>query len=705
MANESRANIIEDHPIRIGFNNFRNLFNTICREKSLQCTPHALDQLDKDELLELGRTLLQTREIQSIAEQLPAKTGRGTLELDFAAATDNPDDTNFWDQVHRAVCSLEQTSSSPACSYRLTTDSALKLKRGAFYVDIDDFDEKFFGTVTGLKEASKYVFDKCMEGSYPLFSAEGWRGWPADEQEPDILAWFKIRIPKLEAFARPCYSAPTFRRELLAQPKTPVEGSTGERSIDIGFVDCNFTPHPKAKTRARYHWSHVLVPGELKCGIFLQSQAKMNLATHVREAFSSQDTRRFVLGFSLCRSFMRVWVFDRLGGIASESFDINRNGLQFVNTVLGFLWMNEEALGFDPTVIKENDKRAHRDGPQVPLVIKDSWQNPEHNEEGIVLRQATEAKVANVARYYYHETVQVHGTDDDVRNNVRRGLDTSNATNYWSAMSVSLPPPSAIGPYSSRGSSNSSRKRSCSQIDAPLPSSKRYLPSVPLKDTGDDELSNRVHRRVILRDYGKPTYEASIRGHESLHKLGVLHRDISINNLLINEDTYDSSLASFSIDRHLAIRTRRDGSSGAEGIAGTKPFVAIGALRGELHTYMHDLESFLWVLYWICIHYYKEEGKTKCRVVRGFDLWNFCDPNQLAIFKSGIARGTDNRSIAFANANFHEYWQPLVPHMNKLQRAVFPNRGWEGEEDPGLYTRMREVLEAARKDPEVSAER
>lgn len=48
---------------------------------------------------------------------------------------------------------------------------------------------------------------------------------------------------------------------------------------------------------------------------------------------------------------MRIWVFDRLGGIASEQFDINRDGLQFVSIILGFFWMSEEELGFDPTIV------------------------------------------------------------------------------------------------------------------------------------------------------------------------------------------------------------------------------------------------------------------------------------------------------------------------------------------------------------------
>jgi Fungal protein kinase len=49
---------------------------------------------------------------------------------------------------------------------------------------------------------------------------------------------------------------------------------------------------------------------------------------------------------------MRLWEFDRLGGIASSSFDIHEDSLQFVSVMLGYLWMNDEQLGFDPTFTK-----------------------------------------------------------------------------------------------------------------------------------------------------------------------------------------------------------------------------------------------------------------------------------------------------------------------------------------------------------------
>lgn len=56
--------------------------------------------------------------------------------------------------------------------------------------------------------------------------------------------------------------------------------------------------------------------------------------------------------------------------------------------------------------------------------------------------------------------------------------------------------------------------------------------------------------------------------------------------------------------------------------------MAIGLLLGEGHSFMHDLESFFWVLFWICIHHNGPEKES--RVVPRFDKWNYADMDELA---------------------------------------------------------------------------
>ena len=221
-------------------------------------------------------------------------------------------------------------------------------------------------------------------------------------------------------------------------------------------------------------------------------------------------------------------------------------------------------------------------------------------------------------------------------------------------------------------------------------------------------LPNRVHRRLILSDYGIPIYKAGsrqallaaladcIEGHESLRQTaGLLHRDISIGNLMVGEDN-----RGFLIDLDLAIHEQRVSASGAKGKTGTRAFMAIGALLGEQHSFMHDLESFFWVLFWICIHC---DGPGDGKVMAQFDKWNYADTEELAKLKLGTVSDVDIFRKT-TEESFTKYYRPLAPWVNTLRKAVFPGgRRWK-REDSGLYAQMRDTLEEARKDPKVVAE-
>ncbi|KAG5801754.1 hypothetical protein H9Q74_013828 [Fusarium xylarioides] len=570
MADEDYSRIISDNPIGNKLDSFRASFDSICGHRSITRSSQAVTELAPDDLEDLALSLLSTLRSLPVASLLVSRASIGTLRNDLLklitaitsdnfdferikpllkeALADKPRDKLIWDLVSTAAVestppprpipsSIQQTPWSQntgsfvnSSEFRQNVDPVLRSELGNLYVGIPGFCDIFFSDVPHLKAASAAVFRKCTEGDNPLFGSEGWRGWPIGAKESDVLAWFGDVIPTLETLVDKRYAIPT-RRKLLAQPRTPLRGSTGKRSMDIGFVNSDITYNPDS----RYCWSHILVAGERKSNpkADIASIAWIDLATYAREVLAAQDTRRFVLGFTVCGSLMRVWEFDRLGGVASEQFDINKTdgGLQFVTTMLGFLRMNVEGLGFDPTIITSDGERyieierdgqtqcliidelmkrapciagrattcwkAHRkEDPHTPLVIKDSWQYTDRDEEGILVQEATEKGVVNIARYYHHETVRIRGADDDVRSSVRKGLDITKATDYRPGR------PTLPNSVSHQGRSNSAgMKRPSSETDAALPRSKRSR-SGSLTKASVEALLNRVHRRVILRDFG-----------------------------------------------------------------------------------------------------------------------------------------------------------------------------------------------------------
>ncbi|KAK2732850.1 hypothetical protein FQN57_002462 [Myotisia sp. PD_48] len=766
------------YPIGDQLDGFRNVY-----DEYEQWSASLFTSTEKEDTILRNRILdfLAALQTHRACRLLPSSRGPGTLfgdlsrlisdidsnHIDFTrvllllkAVRDKKPDETIWNRVYDAVTEftpppwssqppkqtpLRQSTGSFANSNetRTNVDGVLSSEMGTMYVGLPLY-ETFFGDIDWLVPAAQAVFETCKEGEEPLYSEDvGWRGWPAGAKEKDVLEWLVKLINRfINSFEEHAPDKETQRRP-IAQPDKPVRGSTAERKLDIGFVD-----DPGADKDTRCHWSQILVPGELKNDISYdtRSRAWLDLARYAREVMAAQDSRSYVLAFTLCGPKMRLWEFDRLGGIASEQFDINEKGLRFVSVVLGFLNMSKEQLGFDPTVVDpaegpryiEIEKggrrerliidalvirtpcisgrattiwKAHLAGDEsAPLVIKDSWQYPEREEEGKLLQEITKREVKNVARYYHHETVRVRGADDDIHDGVRRGIDIAKAGNH--SIDASRPVLSRRGSRVIRKggqSSSTSRKRSSTSADLQTCPNKRPSTSRTKTDPSDT-VSNRIHRRVVVRDYGKPIYEASsrvtllealegcIEGYEELYKkVGLLQGDISPNNLMINEDADNPSWKAFLIDLDLAIRKNRESPSGARGKTGTLAFMAIGVLLGkEKRSVMHDLESFFWVLYWICIHY-EEPGKS--RVHPEFEDWNYMGMEKLAKRKIGeIAK--EEVFINSTETYFTEYFQPLAPWVNRLRRLVFPERGnWDSDQSLGLS--MREILREARSDPNV----
>jgi hypothetical protein len=179
----------------------------------------------------------------------------------------------------------------------------------------------------------------------------------------------------------------------------------------------------------------------------------------------------------------------------------------------------------------------------------------------------------------------------------------------------------------------------------------------------------------------------------------MLQCDISTGNLMINQEDGNPSWQAFLIDLDLAVRDKREGPSGARGKTGTRAFMAIGVLHdNEKHSFMHDLESFFWVLFWICIHY---NGPDEKLVVPQFDKWNYVHMEELAKLKLGTV-ADEEIFRQTATDYFTPYHERLIPWVNRLRRAVFPGgRKWK-EEDRDLYARMKEILQEAQKDPNVA---
>ncbi|KAF8268047.1 hypothetical protein EI94DRAFT_1451000, partial [Lactarius quietus] len=96
-------------------------------------------------------------------------------------------------------------------------------------------------------------------------------------------------------------------------------------------------------------------------------------------------------------------------------------------------------------------------------------------------------------------------------------------------------------------------------------------------------------------------------GYQWLHNvLEILHRDISLNNLMLRKE--GNNVYAVLNDFDLTVNVDAQGQS-SKHCTGTKPFMVFDLLGGNptLHLYCHDLESLFYVLVWITTRFHNGE--------------------------------------------------------------------------------------------------
>ncbi|VCU39388.1 Bgt-51861 [Blumeria graminis f. sp. tritici] len=112
----------------------------------------------------------------------------------------------------------------------------------------------------------------------------------------------------------------------------------------------------------------------------------------------------------------------------------------------------------------------------------------------------------------------------------------------------------------------------------------------------------------------------AIKAHRSLFTdAKILHRDISVNKILLKICDDPKDYGGILIDLDLATLFKDGKAQGKlEVMTGTMQFMALEILKNSFavpgavvsHSYRHDLESFFYVLLWICIRYGWPDNKS-----------------------------------------------------------------------------------------------
>ncbi|KAL4247544.1 hypothetical protein ABKN59_007356 [Abortiporus biennis] len=148
-----------------------------------------------------------------------------------------------------------------------------------------------------------------------------------------------------------------------------------------------------------------------------------------------------------------------------------------------------------------------------------------------------------------------------------------------------------------------------------------------VKSDDDEEYLSQRHYRLLIRQLGTP-FEKYTKSYSLCYYLmlvviahymawtdaEVLHRDISPNNIMIDEDAETNEEMAFLIDWDLC-RYKEDLSNGRaqKSRSGTWAFTSAALLKypTKQHDLADDLESFVHVLHWFCLRFHSHNMTGK----------------------------------------------------------------------------------------------
>lgn len=234
----------------------------------------------------------------------------------------------------------------------------------------------------------------------------------------------------------------------------------------------------------------------------------------------------------------------------------------------------------------------------------------------------------------------------------------------------------------------------------------KHVGTTSLYDSGDEDFDNRLFGCLAISPAGRAINDFStieelltalsdsIKGHRSLYLKGkILHRDISENNIIITDPEKADGFTGMLIDMDLA-KEVGSGRSGARHQTGTMQFMAIEVLRKVAHTYRHDLQSFFYVLLWICARHVRERG-FQCRASNNHEFsvlndWYTGSFDQIARCKRGLM---DANGIEDVLDEFPLAFDCVKPLCRKMRELLFPyNNGLFVGTPPGPPEKLYEAI-------------
>jgi len=387
-------------------------------------------------------------------------------------------------------------------------------------------------------------------------------------------------------------------------------------------------------------WRTILVVGEHQSAGKTEETAKLQLASYVEQVFIEQPFRMSTIGIltSNTSSSLRLWRFDRAGVVGSLKINYaSTGGLTSVIQCLYSLTKRQLQATWYHT------RSVSWAGPQKPDWCTVEPTTEERATEVILLNKRifTAGGIVSRGTCVWKGALQATGAVVAVKYSWQSTKRTSEAKIYSVARSkgvVGLPNLISDDAYEDVHTIIRRGVIPCTLCDPDKLTTleKSAVDAYTSFATG----CNRRFTRLVLGTIGKPISDPSLSPLEIARSLlagliahaslffqgGILHRDVSINNIIAITSplgtglttpptiggellyTPGTNLYGCLIDLDYAVVVAEQDTSGIPERTGTYPFIAIAILQGAAtglaatHRYRHDLESFLYVLLWVACY-------------------------------------------------------------------------------------------------------
>lgn len=452
-------------------------------------------------------------------------------------------------QPERVVAKLV---SDPNPNKPLTHDRIDRVLRGEFkgadFPDIPHLVEHIFSDCT-LGFSPKQVLADLQSLGHRLYTPEGqWnldlfapRGFGTTGQEGACANLFNVVGASIAILAE----LPLKR--LWRQFSTEaLPGIRAIRQPDVALFDNSVHGFPMSpesvlqrsieRKQVRRYEHHTFQNLRSTCQVKSRSStravnsARKELSQDAYFTFSTQCNRRYVLSISFCDVSAGLSLFDRAGGIHSESFDINMEPVRFIRLIAGLALTDNVVIGYDPTINLDSDGRPRLIdvGANQYEIVNTEFISDMVRGRGTVCFRARREGVEYAIKDAWMDTALPHSEADMLR--AATGV-----------TGIPILVEELVLRINGRTDSTS-WPREC------IPMSHKSMDSLM-------KLEVREHHRLVLMPFASPliTFKSKIELLTILHdaikshrdlvvQKQILHRDISIRNIMIHRVTEPESI-------------------------------------------------------------------------------------------------------------------------------------------------------------------